>query len=256
MLQVAQDGTPFVVCVDGGAQQVVCFWKRPTDAAWNRRAISGLLSAYYWGFSKFALSPGGILAVVYRGDVGTFLATSTARDPTQWATMLVSTQQAHTASESASAFCGPSEVLVQCGTNLRLDLGGQLISEPSFSGELQTMPTPAGTLIALSRSADGVMVSLSADSGHTWNLEWVPGPLFHTVTSASAAFDPAGQLSLLMRTNYQVRLYSRTANSAPWTQTNLGVGETAGPHQYFPDGKSGFVLSQGNAREPIFVTED
>ena len=167
-LQLAGDGTLFVVCRDDYMAEVICLWKRPGAGPWFHHAITAPLAAP-GNFPKLSISPSNTVGVVYGDGTGSYFAWASSGDPTHWSTLTLSGFSPQDTGDTGILFTGADEALLKSGANLRVNVATRQIREAHFNGQLVPSRSTSGSLLALERHDVGATVFRSEDKGE--NLE-------------------------------------------------------------------------------------
>jgi hypothetical protein len=247
-LQVGPSGSPRIVCMDDHAEEMILLTKPSGTGGWRREVVRAGLSTPFWTFPKFAISPQGMMGIVYRGDDGSYLALAAEGSHPAWEHRKISDQSPHNAFETGIVFNNSGDAIVQANGSFFIDAATREVSPIWLNGQLQCHRGADGSLLTMGRSFDGTTLSRSVDGGLTWTAGYAARLSVSDAAAVSIDCDPEGRLSLFR----PPALYRQLTPGGGWQRTVMRGGAI---HQAAPSGKIRLILSEYD-REVSWVTED
>ena len=246
-LQIDPSGSPWIVCMDDHAEEMILLRKRPDTGGWKRTVILSGLDSPYWAFPKFAISQQGRMGIVYRGNDGSYLALSSISSPAVWTHRKISPLSPHNAYETGIVFNLAGGLIVQADDAFSVNGTTGEISPIQLSGQLQCRTGADGSLITMGRSFDGTMISRSVDGGVIWISSYAER-LSYDDAAVSIDCDSEGRLSLFR----PPALYRQLTPGGPWHRTAMRGGAV---HQSDAAGRIRLLMVEYDG-EFSLVTED
>ncbi len=248
-LQVDVVGVPHIVCMDSHAEELVLLRKPEGGEPWERWIIHSGFETPFWVFAKAAISPQGLLAVVYRKSDGSYVATAETGTPAPvWQHRKISMAQPNNARQTGIVFNVAGDLFVQAQNHFRIDAVNGEISIFPGHGQLQCHRGADGSLFQLSLGTDGTSIHRSRDEGSTWEDDHAGHMAWGNGSEASVDSDTDGKPSLMRAP----ALYRRLAPEGPWQRTVL---RGAGLHLTDNAGKIQMILTEYDD-DVSLVTED
>jgi hypothetical protein len=247
-LQVSAAGIPHVVCRDHVVNEVILLWRPAGSPVWERRLIRSGLLRPFWAFPKFAISPQGVLGVVYAGDDGSYFARASIATPDVWEHRKITSSLPNNAMQTGIVFNDAGDAIAQAGGGFRIDAMTQEVTPLWISGQVQCRRAADGSLLTLDRGFDGTSIQRSADGGETWSAAYAARQNIGDSGAVSVDCDLEGRISL----SRPPAVYRQITAGGAWKRTAMRGGAV---HLTQPEGKIRMVIVEYDG-ELSLITED
>ena len=185
----SQDGSRYMVCIDLQSEELVCFRRSASGTKWSRSVVASGLSAPFWAFPEFSISPSGRLGIVYAGNDGSYFSWADSKSPLVWKNLKISNLKPNSASGNGLVFNSANIALTLFGDAFRINPATSVVKKITLPQGIQGRRGQDGSLIAATNSVwSGISygsISRSTDDGATWfeiTVE-LPGSDFDAIDS-------------------------------------------------------------------------
>lgn len=188
-LAASQDGSIYIVYIDLQSEELVCFRRSASETTWSRNVVASGLSAPFWAFPKFSISPSGRLGIVYAGNDGSYFAWTDSNSSLVWNRLKISNSKPNSAGGNGLVFNSADIALTLFGDAFRINPATSVVNEITLPQGIQSRRGKDGSLIAATNGVwSGISygsISRSTDDGETWfeiTME-LPGSTFDAINS-------------------------------------------------------------------------